>query len=75
MGAQFCFLLLFLMTCQLPLLLNQFCLPLEFPRIFATMGNKKCYFCQSCEMVQEGIMENSHLRGKGTPGLRVVIQR
>lgn len=28
----------FLMTCQL--LLNQFCLPLELPGIFAMMGNK-----------------------------------
>lgn len=32
-----------------------------------SMGNKKCYFCQRYEMVQATIMENLHLRGKGTP--------
>jgi hypothetical protein len=57
MVVQFCFLFPFPMTCQLLFILNQFCLPLELPRIFAMMGNRKCYFCsQSYEMVQEKTM-------------------
>ena len=75
MGAQILFLVTLFDDLSVAIATQSVLSATGIPKNLCYHGHRKCCFCQSCEMVQAGIMENSHLRGKGTPVLRVVIQR